>query len=41
MSIVDFERHEPLWGMPIFPVSLMTSGMSFVSSILEEINSSN
>lgn len=27
--------------MPIFPVSLMTSGMSFVSSILEEINSSN
>jgi len=27
--------------MPIFPVSLMTSGMSLVSSIFEEINSSN
>lgn len=27
--------------MPIFPVSLMISGISFVSSILEEINSSN
>jgi hypothetical protein len=27
--------------MPIFPVSLMISGMSFVSSILEDINSSN
>ena len=27
--------------MPIFPVSLMISGISFVSSILEEISSSN
>lgn len=27
--------------MPIFPVSLMISGISFVSSILEDINSSN
>lgn len=32
---------EPLCDISILPVSLMISGMSFVSSIVDEINSSN
>jgi len=31
----------PLWGMPILPVSLIISGMSLVSSTVDEMRSSN
>lgn len=31
----------PLWGMFILPVSLIISGMSFVSSMVDEMSSSN
>lgn len=40
--IIKVERGcVPLWGILILPVSLMISGMSFVSSIVEEMSSSN
>ena len=35
------EADRPLWGRPIFPVVLIISGYSFVSSIVAEIKSSN
>ena len=38
-TVRDADR--PLWGRPIFPVVLIISGYSFVSSIVAEIKSSN
>jgi hypothetical protein len=38
-TVTEVDR--PLWGRPIFPVVLIISGYSFVSSIVAEINSSN
>lgn len=40
-QVAEHVRYGPLCGMPILPVSLIISGMSLVSSIVDEISSSN